>query len=334
MFGSLARKAFALLVLTACAGVVAAWCGDPDLLSVVKLPAPVSMSSGAVVDHHLYTVTDTGKLLKVSLKDRKVTDLGTPAEKLLPHIDVAGEKVLVAAPGKAHVIDGRTGKSMRAVPFSGATVHGLGLIDNRRAFVHTGPTVVILDLEAGTTLKTIDLDPAPAKEERRRSSPAACHRVGQRLYASSYSDKGLSIIDLENCKLLDQIKVPEWRIGSVSVVGDKATIIGLRYGYGVWTNSIAEIDLRTKKYTPKKLVVSAMRPCQIVRGPDNCILLNTDNQTFRYQADGTLTPAHAKQHAGHLLGVWNGSLLVAPRNPGNRILVLDLTTISTRATRR
>src|SRR3954463_7219831 len=84
MFQTLARKVvFSLAALAACGGLVAAWrCGEEP--TVVKLPAPLSHSSGTVVDHHFYAVTDSGRLLKVDLKSAKLTDLGAPADKLSP----------------------------------------------------------------------------------------------------------------------------------------------------------------------------------------------------------------------------------------------------------
>src|SRR5262249_48195736 len=129
-----------------------------------------------------------------------------------------------------------TGKCVASASFTG-TAKRLGLIEGGRGFIHTGPSVVILDIEKGTTLHTIDLGTKPATD-RGQIGWFACQRVGNRLYVSNDSDRGLSVIDLEKGKLLDQISVPSWRIGSVHVNGDKATVIGLRYGYGVWTSSL------------------------------------------------------------------------------------------------
>lgn len=334
MFQTLARKVvFSLAALAACAGLVAAWrCGEEP--TAVKLPAPVSHGSGTIVDDQFYAVTDTGRLLKVDLKSGKLADLGAPADKLSPFVDVAGDYALVAAPAKAHLVDLRSGKVVSTTPFRGEAVHGLGLI-GRRAFVHTGPAVVILDLEAGTMLHTIDLGPVPANDYKSGVHRLACQRAGKRLYVSNDSDKGLAIIDLETGKLLDQVKVPAWRIGSVHVTGDTATLIGLRYGYGVWTNSIAQVDLKTKEYTPKKLITSALWPCRIIQGPGNSILLAEASRAFRYEADGTLTPILAKENSGRLVGMWNGSALVVRNGPqagGQELAIVPLPPSRTRAT--
>jgi YVTN family beta-propeller protein len=254
---------------------------------------------------------------------------------LSPFVDVSDDRALVAAPGKAHLVDVKSGKSLQSAPFVGTQVHALGLIDQRRAFVHTASAVAILDLESGSTLSTIDLGGKSAPGARSFGARNACQRVGKHLYVSSDSSNALFIIDLEARKVIDQIKVPEWRIGSVSVRGDKATVIGLRYGYGIWTNSIAEIDLKTKKYTPMKMVTSALQPCQIVRGADDTLFLSAGHQAHRYEANGTLTPVLAKENAGRLVGVWNGQGVVVCGSPRGtqELRILPLPAATARAAR-
>lgn len=321
MSRTLFRNVALLSLAAVCCTAVAAYCCGG--VFIVKLPENLKPGSGLVAGDHFYGLTETGKLLKVGLGTGKVTDLGTPAEKLSGHIDVLGDRGLVAGPGKAYLIDLKSGKSLRAMPIRAEGLVGLGLIDTRRAFTHTRAEVVVLDLESGKALHTIALRPGTERglgAVNRGYSPS--QRVGNRLFVACDSADGLAIIDLEKGKLLDKIKVPAWRVGSISVVGDVATVVGLRYGYGVWTNSIAEIDLKTKKVTTKKLVHSTLRASQIVRGPGNVLLLTDGEQAHRYADDGTLTPLLAKEECGKVIATWEDNMVTVgnPRVLGGKVL--------------
>src|SRR4051794_7238863 len=116
---------FSLAALGGCATLTACCCDFPI---VAKLPAGIDR--GTVAGHHFVAVTQTGKVVKVDLTTGGVTDLGAPAPKLSSFIDATANKALVAAPGKALLINLANGKVERSVPFTGETILGLGLIGN------------------------------------------------------------------------------------------------------------------------------------------------------------------------------------------------------------
>jgi hypothetical protein len=303
----------ALVLAGACVGLAVA-CGLDGVETAPPIKAPGAFPCAAVAGDHVYAVTPKGKLIDVDLKAKRVRDLGAPADKLSPFVDVAGGKALVASPGKVHLVDLASGKVLRWAPFRGDAIHGLGLLGPDRAFVHTGTAVVVLDLSWPQTVHTVELAPAGTKGRIDFGGrTAAWARVGQRLYTADPFGKGLVVVDLERGKVVDRLETPAWRVGGVQVVGDKALVVGLRYGYGVWTNSLGEIDLKTKKYTARKLLAPAsLRPCSLLAGPGGHLFLSDGRQVYRVDAaSGRLTPQLTDKAPGHLVGFWGGSALVS-----------------------
>ncbi len=307
MFQNWARKMiFSVAALGACAAVAAA-CGiEPP--SVVKLPAGVER--GTVAGNDFVAVTQKGKIIKVDLRRGRVTDLGAPGEKLSSFIDVADGKALVASPGKAYVIDLKTGKTVHWASFRGETVHGLGLIGKGRAFVHTGTTVAMLDFVWGASQGTIDLGAAP-KQPRRRSFSPLCQRVGQRLYVTNGSTNEMLAIDLDKGKVSEKIALPGERLGGIRVVGDKALLLDSRLGYGVLYNSLGELDLKTKKYSLRKFASRTGLTCSLTTAPDGTLFVVEPHQAHRCEASGKLTALLPAKEPGRLVGFWRGSALVA-----------------------
>jgi hypothetical protein len=296
--------------------------------SVVKVPAGVER--GTVAGNDFVAVTQKGKVIKVNLLDGRVTDLGAPGEKLTSFIDVAKDTALVASPGKAYVIDLKTGKTVRWASFRGEAVCGLGLIGKDRAFVHTGATVVFLDFVWGSSQNTIELGAAGKPTGRSAFSPV-CQRLGQRLYASNVNCTEVVVIDLDKCKVSEKLALPLGRVGGIHVLGDKALVLGSYFSYGVFVDTLSEIDLKTKKSARRKLSGMTNLSSTPMSAPDGTLFLVEPQQAYRYEASGKLTPLLPAKEPGRLVGFWGGSALVVS---GTQLRVVALPKASTPATAR
>jgi hypothetical protein len=294
--------------------------GRPEF--VVKLPGKVER--GVISGGSFYAVTSTGRLIAVDLLEQQVKDFGTLNLKLAPLVDVAGVKALVAGEGRLHVVDLAGGKVERSIDVPGAAI-GLGFLNNVRAFVRNPKGVAVVDLAEGKTLHTIDLcakadvslNPEPHQVASLiECSAGACVQArykapGQDLYVTTGLDNTVAVIDPASGKVRDRFQAPDWRVSSLQVGLDKAYVVGLRYGYGIWTNSFGCIDLKTKKFTSLKLTHSTLRPSTIVGGPNGSLFLTADGVALRYDANGQPAGKLALKNGERLVGVWRNQALVA-----------------------
>jgi hypothetical protein len=95
------------------------------------------------------------------------------------------------------------------------------------------------------------------------------------------------------------------------LAGDKVFVLRVRFSYGVWTDSLGIIDLKTRKYNALKLPNASLGETSLVAGPNHTVLLTGSQGTFQYGADGQLIGRVLENSAGRLVGIWNGSALVA-----------------------
>jgi hypothetical protein len=310
-------RVYPTLALLLAAGMLAATAGpggadNQAAPTPIKLPGQVA--SGVVRGEHFCAVTSNGSLIDVDLQRRQVRDLGNPGANLLPCLDVAAGKALVASSDHIYLVDLRTGKPDRSLDFS-ATVSGLGFLGEDRVFVQTGCSVEVVDLAAGKVLHTIATGEKPKTTDREQVRHC---RVGRRLYASNASDGSLAVIDLHEGKLIDRIPADanrSWEaIGNIQVVGDKAFVERMFLGYGIWQKNVALLDLTTKKYTRLRLPGNEWvnRAGGVVAGPDGTVLLTGhDNQVWQSDVAGEMAGPVTLAKPGTLVGAWNGQALVA-----------------------
>jgi hypothetical protein len=291
----------ALAVVVAVVGLLSACGREPG--SPVALKS--KLESGVLAGNLLHGVTADGKLATIDLKKGRVTEIALKDRKLARFIDVADGKACVASEDRLHVIDLKNGRELKSVPLVGKKVFGLGFAGPRQAFVHTGKEIVLVNLDWGTERK-IDL----GGKGGFTASAVACDRVGQRLYAAGQGVGSLSVIDLKSGKVIEQIKVPQWRFGAVRVVGDRAFVVGLCLGYGVWTNSVGQIDLKTKKFTALK-TPRMLQQCSAVCTSDGALFLTDGRHTCQYDSTGKMVGPLPEKEAGRLLAVWEGKALVS-----------------------
>jgi hypothetical protein len=294
--------------------------------NAVALPAPVT--AGVVRDDHFFAVAD-GRILDVDLKQKKAKTCDGPDAKLLPFIDVADGKACVASQGKLFVVDLASGKTLHSAEFSGA-VRGLGFLDADRVFAIDGFTVKVVDVTAGKTVQTIEI----AKENpegRKRSQGAAgimgFQRVGTRLYVidnSGYYSSRVSVVDLDNGKVLDQMNYSFWCSG-LQVVGDRVYLRGVNLSYGINAPTFEFIDLKTKKTTAlKDGAVRERVPDEkldqetVCCAADGSIALAWGDSVLQYDSDAKFLGKTQVKDCGRLLGVWNDQALTA----GKESLVL------------
>ncbi len=320
----------ALLLAAALLVTVAALSGadSPAPAAPVVVELPGTVGRGAVAGDHFYAITQGGNLIDVDLKDRRAMTLGNFATYLVPCVDAADGKALIASTGEVFVIDLATGKPIRSMEFK-CNVRGLGFLDGDRVFVRSNSEVTVLDLAARKVLHTIDFLPrkedAPSKREVAAGFPTAHCRVGSRLYVVSFLyGKNLSVLDLENGKLLEQASVSWYWPGSVCVAGDRAFVAGINLSYGINDPHFGCVDLKTQKYTELNPHVPGDRArvplkeeslataCAVVGCSDGVVYAEPNGGIHQYDAEGKLlgtTPL--PKDAGRLVGAWNGHALLA-----------------------
>jgi hypothetical protein len=236
-------------------------------------------------------------------------------------IDATHAGALVASPGKAHLINLTNGKVERCVPFTGETVLGLGLIGNDKAFVYTGPAVVFLDLTAGKVLNALEVGPAYRAAAWGGAETRSCQRVGQRLYVSNGTGKGLAVVDLDKGKLLDPIAIPPGRAGIAHVVGDRALVYSSSTCYGVRTHVVNEFDLKTKKWSERQFTGLARPASSVLTAPNGTVYLVDDKQAHRCEANGQLTPVLSPKEPGRLVGFWGRTAIVVSGNQFKTVML-------------
>jgi outer membrane protein assembly factor BamB len=273
-------------------------------------PEPVQLAAAigpsVVSGNHLYAVTASGRLLDVDLAKGEVKDVAAVAGKCKACLDVAGGKVCVASAGRIDLIDTKDGKLLRSLEWTGEVV-GVGFVGTGRVFVCGRTSVAVVDLESEKTIHTIDIG---GRGGRRIASSTARNLVGTRLYIGSDCEGTVAVLDLENGKVLEQLKIPAEAVGGICVTEDKVFVLGLRYGYGVWTESLGWFDRESKKYTAMKPPTTLLRQSALAAGPNGTLLVAGPEGTFQYDAAGTLIGPLAGKDGSRFVGVWNRHLLL------------------------
>lgn len=276
-------------------------------LKLGPIELPVALGPTVLMDSRLFAVTTTGRLIAVNLFGKEVKDLAAVAAKGTACLDAAGNKVCVAGAGRIDLFDAETGKLLRSVVCPG-DVCGAGIISGERVFVRNASAVSVLDLESGKTVHTIALEGKEKNHER--AGPTGHFLAGKQLLVAE--DGGtLAVLDLEHGKVVRRFKTPCAWVGGVRKLGDKVFVLGLRYGYGVWTDSLGCIDCETGKYTSLKLNTKPLRQTMLTGGPKDTLLLAGPDGVFQYDSTGALIAPLMGANTSRLLGCWSGRLLLA-----------------------
>jgi hypothetical protein len=273
----------------------------------IKLPAAIAANIVSPKEGVCYAVTTEGRLMSINLEKAGVKTIDHK-DKLLPCLDCNSGRVCLASEGKVSIVDVVNNQPISSLE-SKEAIRGVGFLNSDKAFCRTDTTVTIFNVADAKVVKTIDLG---SKPEKSRPDVSTHTLVGQRLFVTSSFDGSLLVVDLDAGKVTDRIATEDWRLGGVMVSGEKAFVVGLRLGYGVWTQSFGVIDLKTKKLTALKLPASLMRASTLLNGPDNTILLVEGEKAYRYDAEGKLLgPVELATPGGKAIGYWNGRLLLA-----------------------
>jgi hypothetical protein len=285
---------------------------NPPATEPVSIKLSDTVSAGKVCgsDGNCVALTSDGKLSLIDLKTKQVTALSKLADVQVPSVDVVSGRVCVADGSKAHVLETTSGKTLASLDLKDR-VYGVGFLGTSTAFARTATTVTVFEAASGKVQRTIELIDKPAKEH---PEIASHFLYRDRLYVPSAYDGSLVIVDLKEGKVHDRITSNDWRLGSVLVSGDKAFVVGLRLGYGVWTESLAAIDLQTKKITPLKLPTALLHQTTLLGAPDGTFFLVNPNLAFRYDADGKLLGQVETKDRGRLIGFWNGQMVSTGRD--------------------
>ena len=311
----LACAAIAVVSAAACC------CGDygaskPALAEGIKVPGRVAHS--VVRGNELIALLTDGRLVRIHLTQGDTKTLAT-FELPVSALDLSGNKVCVASKNRAMVVDLADGRITEAA----ACDHGigtLGFLDPERVYLQSGPQIRVLDLATGKTTCDVSLgrdDPKVANRGYR-----VLGKSGKQLFVSVASENhAIAVFDLEKGAVADRISALEMHFASdvqhpieTQFVGDKAYVLSSRLGYGVWTEKLGVVDLKTRQYTPLKMPAKGMQQPSLAAGPDGSVLLTSLDGTFQIDAAGKriatlVAPSESIRRGDQVLGMWRGTVL-------------------------
>jgi len=306
-----------LAVLSA-AAITAYCCGPYGESLPPRVKVPGQITSGVVHGKNFYAVTHNGNLIAVSLRNGQVKDYGTFDMKLSPIIDVADNKAWVCAKNRLYQVDLASGKIVQAVVTEmEGDINRLGFISEERLWVQGNSSAITVNSTTGKKLTT--LDQVKDQEIHRHFNLCACDASCKRMFTFGGESKAeLTIVDMDQCKEIDRIATPKVRWdhsgGDLRIVGDKAYILCMRFGYGVWTNSFGYVDLKKREYHALKLPrnnSNVLHASTLLRGSNGTIFLAVDGGVFEYDADGKLLGNVLAKCPGQVVGIHNRLALVA-----------------------
>lgn len=281
----------------------------------IRIKLPGDVARGVVRGDMFYAITANGRFVAVDLKASKVRDYGTLDAKLMPQLDVASGRACIAAGGgKLLLVDLYSGKATRSLTYP-AAVAGLGFLGADRLYVQGSAALTILDASSGKTIASIDQGAVKGAGHTSEGQPGVAHdSVRQRLYVPIAGPKtGLGVFDLKAGKMIEAIPMPAMGYGSfygdVRQTGDRVYILGLRYGYGVWTNHFGYVDLKERKYVRVALPSRDLQGASLLAVDNGALLLCGGGGCYRYGADGKLAGSvgpNAVTTRTAVLGLWNG----------------------------
>lgn len=305
MIRSRSLKGLLALTLLGLGGHVWA-CGGP-----IPIRLPSAVGTTVVRGHNFYAVTAGGRLIAVDLRLHEVKDVAAVAGKDKACLDVADGKACIASSGRIDLIDLNGGKLLRSVEWPGEVL-GVGFVTGERVFVRGPNSVAVVDLESGRTLHALDIG-ARSKVRGEACRHAHC-LAGATLYVANPADDTIAVVDLEKGKLVDAIKTPGLSVGGICVAEDKVFVLGLRYSYGVWTDSLGWFDRTKKKYAALKLPGGLLRGGTLAGGPDGTLFVVCPEGAIHYDAAGTLLGKVGDKEGSRFAGVWGRHALLTAKD--------------------
>ena len=318
-------------MLLGCAAFVAvaavAYCCGPygsdspaTLAAGVKVPGQIARS--VLQGNALIALLTDGQLVRINLIQGETKNLGS-FELPVSGLDVNSGKVCVASKNRAMIVDLADGK-ITQVGACDHDVSALGFVSHERVYLQSGPQIRVVDRTTGKTVHDFTLGKDDPKLQYRGYRTLG--RSGTQLFVSVAREKdAVAVVDLEKGEVVDRISANELHIGSgyehptdMLFTGDKAYVLNSRYGYGIWTEKLGVVDLKTRQYTALKLPPQSLQGPSFVAGPDGTVFLTSPNGMFQYDATGKLSaavvsPNDARRVGIQLLGVWQGKALFSDR---------------------
>ena len=187
---------FAALLTVLAIPTVARACGDYGGFRSY-LVAEAEFEGSITQGELLIAINPEGSLISKNLMWGTTRDYGRFGRKLLPHIDVLGDRVCVATETEICEISLKTGKLLKAYPHTQGRC-GAVIVGDHKVFLNNGTNVAIMDMSDGTTLRKINLMP---KGMSSRTVTGATTRIqharaGNRLYVVRPNTHGLAVVDL------------------------------------------------------------------------------------------------------------------------------------------
>lgn len=201
----LPHQLFAAMLIVLAMPALARACGDyggfrPYLVAEAEFEG--SIAQGEL----LIAINPEGSLISKNMMWGTIREYGRFGRKLLPHIDVLGDRVCVATKTEICEISLKTGKLLRAHPHTQGKC-GAVIVGDHKVFLNNGTNVAIMDMSDGTTLRKINLMP---KGMASRTVTGATTRIqharaGNRLYVVRPNTSGVAVVDLQTDRRIRDI---------------------------------------------------------------------------------------------------------------------------------
>ncbi len=240
----------------------------------------------------LIAINPEGSLISKNLRWGTIREYGRFDRKLLPHIDVLGDRVCVATETEICEISLKTGKLLRAHPHTQGRC-GAVIVGDHKVFLNNGTSVAIMDMSEGTTLRKINLMP---KGMANRSGPDAMAniqhvRAGNRLYIVRPNTRGLAVVDVQTGRRIEDLHTATRTLPTDIFHSDGTLfVVNRSISYGIQHETLTTFNAVTgklKKSTSlddlcdKLPATPAMEPTTILGAYRDGILISV-NESLRF----------------------------------------------------
>ena len=205
-------------------------------------------------------------------------------------------------------------------------IHGLGFAGDNRVFVIGLQDVVVMDVAAGETVRTIPMVQEERRTGRRMAALSAYQKVGKLLYVADSRPHSASRSwtwkparsSMKWATATNGSPACKWSATRRSCAASTCS-------YGIDNPQFGWFDLKTKKYADLKhpdakfsdrVAETDFDKTTLVAGPDAGVCLAWKGTVYQFDGEGRQVGATPldKDDDGRLVGVWNGQALTAGKD--------------------
>ncbi|HBV66047.1 MAG TPA: hypothetical protein DEF45_23850 [Rhodopirellula sp.] len=289
---------FAALLTVLAMPAVARACGDYGGLRSY-LVAEAELEGSITQGELLIAINPEGSLISKNLMWGTTREYGRFGRKLLPHIDVLGDRVCVATETEICEISLKTGKLLKAYPHTQGRC-GAVIVGEHKVFLNNGTNVAIMDMSDGTTLRKINLMPKGMSSRTVTGATARIQhaRADNRLYVVRPNTSGLAVVDLHDGRRVRDIHTGTRTLptdifhtdGTLFVI-DRSTSYGIQHETLTTFNAVTGKQKRSTSLDnlcDKLPATQAMDPTTILGAYRDGILVSVNERLRFFNKKGVL----------------------------------------------